>query len=316
VKPILAFLAAILALTPARQQPQFRASADLVDVHVTVRTRDGVMARDLTKDDFDVLVDGKPVDIAVFSTQSQPVSMAFVLDNSGSVGAQFEQVQSAAGDFLNFMVPGDRASVSTLTWDCLPLTRDLRVLNTTLRTPLPLDMGSPIWAAGDRAITSLLEERARRAILLFSDGEDTQKTTFVPGAPIYPAGVKASGALEIVQPCEPATHKALISAKDLRLRAEAEGVMIYTVTVQSATPIGGGGDLNHLSEDSGGERYRLGSYKDLRVAFRRIAEELHLQYLIGFAPTAFDGKRHEIDVRAKRKGVTVRSRRAYVATRK
>jgi len=74
-------------------------------------------------------------------------------------------------------------------------------------------------------------------------------------------------------------------------------------------------DLVSLAERSGAEYRRLKSYDQLRVAFQRIADELHLQYLLGFAPAAFDGKRHDIDVKAKRPGVTVRARKTYVATR-
>jgi hypothetical protein len=43
-----------------------------------------------------------------------------------------------------------------------------------------------------------------------------------------------------------------------------------------------------------------------------IADELHLQYLIGFVPSKFDGKRHDITVRVKRPGVTVRARETYI----
>ena len=37
--------------------------------------------------------------------------------------------------------------------------------------------------------------------------------------------------------------------------------------------------------------------EDLGVAFARVADELHRQYLIGFAPLELDGKVHDIEVR-------------------
>jgi len=44
-----------------------------------------------------------------------------------------------------------------------------------------------------------------------------------------------------------------------------------------------------------------------------VADELHSQYLLGFAPPRRDGKRHDIDVRLARKGLTARARKSYLA---
>jgi hypothetical protein len=61
---------------------------------------------------------------------------------------------------------------------------------------------------------------------------------------------------------------------------------------------------------------QLANFGELRAAFKRIADELHLQYLLGFVPTKFDGKRHEITVRVTRPGISVRAREAYIAQQK
>ena len=74
-------------------------------------------------------------------------------------------------------------------------------------------------------------------------------------------------------------------------------------------------DLRRVARESGGERYRLQGYGELSDAFARIADEPHHQYLLGFVPAVFDGKRHEIEVRVKRPGIAVRSRKSYVAVR-
>jgi Ca-activated chloride channel family protein len=72
-------------------------------------------------------------------------------------------------------------------------------------------------------------------------------------------------------------------------------------------------DLAKLAKRSGGSVHELSNYAQLKAAFKVIADELHLQYLLGFVPTTFDGKRHEIEVRAKRPGVTIRARESYRA---
>ena len=318
VRVVAALLAAVLtaglpvAGQGQAQPPTFRSTSNIVDVHVTVRTRAGVFAQDLTKDDFELFEDGKKREIDVFSTELRPVSVAIVLDRSGSVDAEFENVTIAARDFLSVLLKGDRASVSTLAWDCQPLTDNLSAVTAALQRRLPDDEGSPIWSATARAISSLAAEPTRRALLLFSDGDDTSSLAF-------PAGTAASiGVMkpkpDAFKPCVEAPDLKGVTMSTLRRRAEAEGVMVYTVSVDGADLNGAGHkNLTDIAEDSGGERYRLASYAELRTAFRRIGEELHLQYLLGFTPTKFDGQRHEIDVRAKRPGVTVRARRAYVA---
>ncbi len=59
--------------------------------------------------------------------------------------------------------------------------------------------------------------------------------------------------------------------------------------------------------------HELNNYAQLKAAFKVIADELHLQYLLGFVPTKFDGERHDITVRVKREGVTIRARESYRA---
>ncbi|MBP8275022.1 MAG: hypothetical protein KAY59_11355, partial [Acidobacteria bacterium] len=52
---------------------------------------------------------------------------------------------------------------------------------------------------------------------------------------------------------------------------------------------------------------------DLDAGFRRVAEELRSQYVIGFTPEKVDGKVHTLDVRVNVPGLTVRTRKSYVA---
>jgi len=80
------------------------------------------MARDMTKDDFELREDGKPIEITVFSRSIQPLSVAMVLDHSGSTAMEFANVRMAAQEFLAHLLKGDRAAISTLTWDCQPFT--------------------------------------------------------------------------------------------------------------------------------------------------------------------------------------------------
>ena len=53
---------------------------------------------------------------------------------------------------------------------------------------------------------------------------------------------------------------------------------------------------------------------DLDAGFRRVAEELRSQYVIGFTPEKVDGKMHKLEVRVNVPGLTVRTRKSYVST--
>ena len=64
---------------------------------------------------------------------------------------------------------------------------------------------------------------------------------------------------------------------------------------------------------SGGGYFELSTANDLSQTFKRVADELHQQYLLGFQTTATDGKLHQLEVRVKQPGVTPRARKSYLA---
>ena len=71
--------------------------------------------------------------------------------------------------------------------------------------------------------------------------------------------------------------------------------------------------LARVAQETGGGYTEIRLGEDLAAAFARVADELHSQYLIGFAPPRLDGKVHDVDVRVNQKGVTPRARESYVA---
>jgi len=53
---------------------------------------------------------------------------------------------------------------------------------------------------------------------------------------------------------------------------------------------------------------------ELTSTFTRVAQELHSQYVLGFAPQVLDGKIHKLEVRVKKPGMIARARKSYVAS--
>jgi hypothetical protein len=71
--------------------------------------------------------------------------------------------------------------------------------------------------------------------------------------------------------------------------------------------------LARVAQETGGGYIEIRLGEDLGAAFARVADELHSQYLLGFAPPQRDGKRHDVEVRLTQRGLTARARKSYVA---
>ena len=71
--------------------------------------------------------------------------------------------------------------------------------------------------------------------------------------------------------------------------------------------------LARVAEETGGGYAEIRYGEDLGAAFARVADELHTQYLLGFAPPKRDGKVHDIDVRVTQRDLKPRARKSYVA---
>ena len=122
-----------------------------------------------------------------------------------------------------------------------------------------------------------------------------------------------------------------VSQAEVIDRARREDVMIYGIGMRSRGQrpmqpgIGPGGlqaaltadlpdpGLARVAEETGGGYTEIRFGQDLAAAFARVADELHSQYLIGFAPPKRDGKVHDIEIRVSAKGLKPRARRNYVA---
>jgi VWFA-related protein len=73
--------------------------------------------------------------------------------------------------------------------------------------------------------------------------------------------------------------------------------------------------LPKIAEATGGGYFELTSTTSLASTFKRVADELHHQYALGFTPTVLDGRMHTLQVRVAPPGMTVRARKSYLAAR-
>ena len=99
----------LLALTGLdAQETVFKAGIEIVDVAASVTDGDGRFIKGLTKDDFTVFDEGKPQEIVSFSSERVPVSLAVLLDVSGSMSEeQLTTARSAIDHFIYDLLDPD-----------------------------------------------------------------------------------------------------------------------------------------------------------------------------------------------------------------
>ncbi len=282
----------------------FRGTTDNVPVFVTVTDKSGRLVPDLTRDDFELVDGGKPQPLTVFDNSPQPVRLIVMIDVSGSMAGNLRLLRQAAHELFVRLRDDDQVRVGTFGNEIAispRFTHDAGELEAALPTDIPTSARTPLWKAVDQAMTELSQADGRRVIAVLSDGKDS--------GPMF--GQK------------------FMTALDVSDRALREDVMIYGVGVHSRgvgmmggnlaeTLVAGLPDpsLGTVALDSGGGYFEIRPRDDLGAAFARVADELHHQYLLGFAPPAHDGKPHKLDVRLKPRDLKARARKSYQAPRR
>jgi Ca-activated chloride channel homolog len=315
----------------AQQAPVFRAGTETVPVFVTVIESDGRLATDLKADSFQILDNGRPQKITLFDATIQPVSIVIMLDMSGSMSGNIHTLRTAAVQMFTRLLPADKARVGNFgnRIDIEPnhFTNDVDELTRALWLDLEPGGPTPLWGALNAAMTALAHLDGRRVVLVLTDGKNTGLRMSPQGVPMGP------------------------TLKEIMDRAESEDFMIYSIGMRSSSggfrgqgyPPGlggrggfgggrggrgggrGGGSgesdepdpgIRQLADASGGGYFELQGTTNLGEAFAKVADELHRQYLIGYAMPEADGKVHHIDIRLADPTMQARARRTYIATKK
>ena len=301
----IASLAAVLGA--AGQQPIFRGGGDVVRVFSTVTDKDGRLVPTLGREAFEIRDEGKPQPITQFDNTPQPIRLIVLLDVSGSMEGNLGVLRAGADQLFTRLRPDDLTRVGTfgVSVDLGPsFTGDIRELRAALPRSISPNAPTPLWRAVDEGLTAFGTERDMRSVILvLSDGKDSGPASF---------------------------NERYVSQAEIVDRARREDVMVYGIGMRSRGQrqmpgFGPGGlqaalmadlpdaGLALVAEQTGGGYFELRPSEDLGTAFARVADELHSQYLLGFAPPRRDGKTHEIEVRVSERGLKARARKSYVA---
>ena len=282
--------AAAVSAVSAQQQPTFRSGAKTVAIFATVLSSDGRLVPGLEAGDFEVLDNGKPVELTLFDNNVTPFTATLALDTSGSMTANIGRVQEAAEQFVIRMLPEDKAAVGYFNDQIFfspRFTSDRDALSKYIRTEMRFGNGTVLWDAIDASIDRLELIEGRKVVVALTDGDDYGSRT---------------------------------GFGDLRNRARDEEVMVYSIGFASDYFNGvsrvkskPSSNLKKLAQETGGGFFELKKTDDLNATFTRVIQELHSQYALAFVPPVLDGKVHKLEVRVKKPGMTARARQNYVA---
>ncbi len=284
---------------PIQPQATFKSGVEVVTVTAAVRDQRGKVVQGLKASDFEVVDTGLPREIRDFYVGESPISLAILLDISGSmaVGGNMNRAREAVDvATLNLQDTGDEAALFTFDSklvEVVDFTKDLgRIRRVSLegkpwgQTSLYDAIGAAARAVGERA-------SKHRALLVITDGVDTGSQLTAPqvsaiaseiDVPIY--------LLTVVNPVDhPGQEFAVL---------ENEGKRTETAT------------LADLARWTGGDMRIASTLMHTEEAMYDLFNELRHQYLITFEPGARPGW-HPLEIRTRKKNLVVRARSGYTS---
>ena len=326
------------AQTIADDGEVIRVDTSIVTIPVKVSDRRNRFISGLNKEDFKVLEDNVEQEIALFSNEQQPFTVALVLDMSYSTKFKIAEIQSAAIAFTAQLRPDDKVMVVSFDEEvhvlCEP-TSDRDVMQRAIRQTA-ISTGTSLYEAVDLVINQKMRKiDGRKAVVLFTDGVDTTSrrahdldnlsAALELDALIYPiqydtfADVQAMKNKPVIQP--PTIPSPIPSKNKSPFPFPIPTGGVGTPSSQGTTPDDyrkAGEYLSGMATRTGGTVYQADSTINLARAFSDIAAELREFYSIGYYPTgeAKPGKKRRIKVKVNQENVAVRARDSYVVAKK
>lgn len=298
----------LLAAVPAVCQETIHTDVKLVNVAFTVRDSKGALVQNLTRDDFEVLEDAVPQTIKFFAPSADlPLTLGLIVDASNSQDKFAKQHQHDLEIFLNELLrPKDRTFL-------ICFANHLRLISDFGQTPSELIASWQRYQRGDRkfrdlgpndekreagtafydsiyysVVEKLASESGRRALLVFSDGEDNSSST------------------DMMSTIE---------------AAQAANVIVYTIRYTelehgklTSRNKYGMKVMDRIARETGGMHIDAEA-TDPHTYFKQIAEELRSSYELAYYPTnpVKDQTFRKIVVRAKPPELKVRCKTGYFA---
>ena len=259
-------------------------------VAIVARDKNGRAVRGLSAGDFEVLDQGQPRRILDFRNDESPVSVAVLLDTSGSmqIGIKTQRASEVGHLLLASMNEGvDEAALFVFDKSVRttqPFTTEFDAVRAALASVKPYGSTS-LYDAIAATSQQLALRPGRRALVVLTDGVDTSSQLTAPEVSM------------------------IASAIDMPVYVVAVGTSIETSAENAGNAEEASGNLSDLARWSGGMFYRAATTAEGGVAARQIVSDLRQQYLIAFEPGQAPGW-HRIEVRARQR-MTLQARSGY-----
>lgn len=277
-------------------QPTFRAGTELVSLGVTVTDRRANFLTDLTREDIEILEDGKKQTIEYFAKGDSPdagpeLHVGLLFDTSGSMEADIKLSRSAAVKFLNTLT--DAKDITLVDFDTEVRVakygqQDFPRLVERIRARKPGGFTAMYDALGVY-LDGAAEAQGRKILVVFTDGGDTRST---------------------------------IRFGDVLTLVRASDVTVYAVGFLENQPGSVKGEqrlrLTQLAGESGGEAFFPYTMKQIEEAYDKIVAQIRAQYSVGYVSTntAADGTWRKVEIKVRRpdeRDLRVQSRKGYFA---
>ena len=278
---VIAILAPVLCAGAGAGPGTFRTGTSLVLVNVSVLDPHDRPVTSLSQDQFHVLDNGREQPIRFFAHEDAPLSLAIVLDTSGSMHAKWSRALDMLASFCDNLAPGDELFLVTVerrpklltdyTSDCAEMRNGL--LLTQPHGPTALLDAIPMAVAHLRHA-----HHPRHAILIISDGGENSSRAHL------------STIRRLAREANAQIYSATLGLEARFARA------VYSGETQGPEL------LNEIAEFTGGRAFAIDDWHRIADAAASMAREIHDQYVIGYQPPAAgnDGKYHRISVKVHR----------------
>jgi len=300
--------------TPSEDQDHsvetLKVNVNVVQLFFNVKDKRGALIPNLTKDDFEILEDGKPQTIKYFAAESNlPLTLGILIDSSASQTRVLRMEKQVGGEFLSEILR-DQDLAFVLRFDVnvdllQDFTNSVHALqtalnNTRIDTGVGGGTGTPSIGGGTPRGTllydavylasndELSQQVGRKAMILLTDGEDQGSQLTIKEA------------IEAAQKSDTIVYVLLCADRNFYGSGEYSGKS----------------KMKKLTQETGGRLIEVGNKLDkLKDAFNQIAKELRNQYNVGYAPTtsALDGTFRKIEIHDKIKDYKIQARTGYYA---
>jgi Ca-activated chloride channel homolog len=304
------FAAGVLTAGPTYAQvPTFHADVNLISLTFSVRGGDGKPVSDLSPSDIEILEDGVPQKIHFFARASDlPLTIGLIVDVSDSQRTFFKQHHRDVEKFLNDVLdPRDQAFLICF-GDHIRLVSDLTSSVAQIMDNFqqfekgrhnypelgPKEDRREGTALFDAIVHSTGEKLAnvqhgRRALVVFSDGEDNSSAYDSPDA------------IEVTQNADVLLYAVRYTEHE---RRHLNSRNKYGIRV-----------MQRLGRETGGLDFDASADTDLDPLFKQIGAELHSLYAAGYHSSnpLRDGTFRKVVIRPTKPGVTIRAKSGYFA---